>query len=79
MNQGVDVFTFSNASRVSSASWNMVGLPSTSKNSLLMDCGVGEEARGYIFGSRSFKWCGAFIIRGGNAVVVVVVVVTTVV
>lgn len=38
--------TFSNVSRVLSASWNIVGLPSISKRRFLMDCGVGEEAKG---------------------------------
>lgn len=66
-------------SRVSSASLKKVGLPPTSKQNLFIDFGVGEEASGYIFGSSSCKWCGAFIIKGGKLVVVVVVVVTIVV
>ena len=64
---------------MSSASWNNVGVPSTSKHNFLIAVGVGEEAKGYDFGSKSYKCCGAFIIIGGKLVVVVVVVVTTVV
>lgn len=45
----------------------------------LNDVGVGEEARGYNFGSRSPVDRGAFKSSGGRLVVVVVVVVTTVV
>lgn len=71
--------TFSRVSSVSSASWNSVGVPSTSKHNFLMDVGVGEEAKGYSFGSKSYRCWGAFIIIGGKLVVVVVVVVTTVV
>ena len=44
-----------------------------------MDVGVGEEAKGYSFGSKSYRCWGAFIKIGGKLVVVVVVVVTTVV
>ena len=64
---------------MSSASWNNVGVPSTLKHNFLMDVGVGEEAKGYCFWSKSYRCCGAFIIIGGKLVVVVVVVVTTVV
>lgn len=64
---------------MSSASWNRVGVPSTSKHSLLIDVGVGDEAKGYSFGSKSYRCWGAFIMIGGKLVVVVVVVVTTVV
>lgn len=57
----------------------MVGVPFTSKQSLLMDVGVGEEAKGYSLGSKSYRCWGALIKIGGKFVVVVVVVVTTVV
>ena len=46
---------------------------------LVMALGVGVEASGYSFGSKSSASRGAFTIRGGKLVVVVVVVVTTVV
>jgi hypothetical protein len=45
----------------------------------LNDAGVGEDARGYNFGSKSRVDRGAFKCSGGRLVVVVVVVVTTVV
>lgn len=45
----------------------------------LRDAGVGDEARGYSFGSRFWTARGGFKTRGGKLVVVVVVVVTTVV
>jgi hypothetical protein len=45
----------------------------------LRDDGVGVDASGYSFGSRSLVALGAFITKGGKLVVVVVVVVTTVV
>jgi len=50
-----------------------------SKQNLFSDCGVGEEASGYCFGSLSFKCRGALKTNGAKFVVVVVVVVTTVV
>lgn len=71
--------TFSSVWSVSSASWNKVGLPSTSKHSFLIEYGVGEAAKGYSFGSRSYRCWGAFILSGGKLVVVVVVVTTVVV
>lgn len=49
------------------------------KDNFLMNCGVGEDASGYSFGSLSDSCRGAWMTNGGNEVVVVVVVVTTVV
>jgi hypothetical protein len=56
-----------------------VGVPSRSKQNLLIEGGVGVEANGYCFGSSSFRLRGPFNNKGGKEVVVVVVVVTTVV
>jgi hypothetical protein len=55
-----------------------VGLPCTSKQKRLIECGVGENTKGYCFGSRSVRFFGGFIMSGGRDTVVVVVVVTTV-
>ena len=65
-------------SSASSASWNVVGLPWTSKAKRLIERGVGVKTRGYCFGSLSSRSLGGFIISGGRDTVVVVVVVTTV-
>lgn len=50
-----------------------------SKDSFLMNCGVGKDASGYSLGSLSDRCRGVWMRSGGNEVVVVVVVVTTVV
>ena len=63
----------------SSASSNVVVLPSTSKHSFLIMVGVGEAAKGYCLGSISCRCFGGFSSKGGKLVVVVVVVVTTMV
>jgi hypothetical protein len=65
-------------SSASSASWNVVGRPWTSKAKRLIERGVGVKTRGYCFGSLSMRSLGGFIISGGRDTVVVVVVVTTV-
>jgi hypothetical protein len=56
-----------------------VGVPSRLKQNLLIEGGVGVDAKGYCFGSSSFRLRGGFNRSGGKEVVVVVVVVTTVV
>lgn len=64
---------------VSSGSSKIKDCPPSSNLIFLNDAGVGEEARGYNFGSKSRVDRGAFKCSGGRLVVVVVVVVTTVV
>ncbi len=56
-----------------------VGVPPRSKQIFFSCGGVEVKAKGYNFGSKSIRWRGGLMIRGGKVVVVVVVVVTTVV
>lgn len=64
---------------VSSGSLKTTDFPPRSNLRFFNDAGVGADARGYNFGSRSSAARGGLITNGGKLVVVVVEVVTTVV